>query len=221
MIQKTMRVLTLVLALAVAAPMVTSSPAFAAKKKTSKKKESKKKGKESKAEEGGKHPKVKISTSMGDITVELDRDKAPVSVKNFLAYIDKKHYDGTIFHRVISSFMIQGGEYDKGMKDKPCGEPIKNEAGNGLRNTVGTLAMARTNVVDSATCQFFINTKDNSFLDHRDETSGGFGYAVFGKVTSGIEVVHKIEGVATGSKDGMADVPNDAVIIKSVRLLKK
>src|SRR4051812_11445935 len=128
MIQKTSRVLALVLALAVAAPalvMVDSTPAFAAKKKTSKKKETKKKATKS-DEAGGKHPKVKISTSMGDFTVELDRDKAPVSVKNFLAYVDKKHYDNTIFHRVISSFMIQGGEYDKAMKDKPCGEPIKN-----------------------------------------------------------------------------------------------
>ena len=220
MIQKTSRVLALVLALAVAAPMVHSSTAFAAKKKTSKKKDTKKKAAKSDDGGGGKHPKVKISTSMGDITVELDREKAPVSVKNFLAYVDKKHYDNTIFHRVISSFMIQGGEYDKSMKDKPCGEPIKNEGGNGLKNTTGTLAMARTNVVDSATCQFFINTKDNAFLDHRDETPQGFGYAVFGHVTSGIEVVHKIEAVATGSKDGMADVPNDPVIIKSVRLLK-
>src|SRR3954463_12261097 len=162
MIQKTTRVLSLVLALALAAPIISSSPAFAAKKKTTKKKETKKKEKASKDDGGGKHPKVKIATSMGDITVELDREKAPVSVKNFLAYVEKKHYDNTIFHRVISSFMIQGGEYDKGMKDKPCGEPIKNEASNGLKNTAGTLAMARPNVVDSATCQFFINTKDNS-----------------------------------------------------------
>jgi cyclophilin family peptidyl-prolyl cis-trans isomerase len=218
MTHKTARVLCLVLALVVAAPTVIlhPSPAYAAKKK--KKKETKKKAA---ADTGSKHPKVQIKTSMGDITVELDREKAPVSVKNFLAYVDKKHYDNTIFHRVISSFMVQGGEYDKGMKDKPCGEPIKNEAGNGLKNLEGTIAMARTNVVDSATCQFFLNSKDNAFLDHRDETPQGFGYAVFGKVTNGLDIVHKIEHVATGSKEGMADVPNDPVIIKSVRVLKK
>jgi cyclophilin family peptidyl-prolyl cis-trans isomerase len=217
MTHKTARVLCLILALAIAAPTVIlhPSPAYAAKK--AKKKKEKKKA----ADTGSKHPKVQIKTSMGDITVELDREKAPVSVKNFLAYVDKKHYDGTIFHRVISSFMVQGGEYDKSMKDKPCGEPIKNEAGNGLKNLEGTIAMARTNVVDSATCQFFLNSKDNAFLDHRDETPQGFGYAVFGKVTNGLDVVHKIEHVSTGSKEGMADVPNDPVIIKSIRVLKK
>jgi len=215
MTHKSGRVLSIVLALALAAPTVIlhSNPAYAAKKK----KQTKKK----KDDSSSKHPKVLIKTSLGDITVELDREKAPVSVKNFLAYVDKKHYDGTIFHRVIASFMIQGGEYDKSMKDKPCGEPIKNEAGNGLKNTEGTLAMARTNVVDSATCQFFINSKDNAFLDHRDETPQGFGYAVFGHVTQGLDIVHKIEHVPTGSKEGMADVPNDPVIIKSVRVLKK
>jgi cyclophilin family peptidyl-prolyl cis-trans isomerase len=216
MTHKIARVLSLVLALAVAAPTVIlglghASPAYAAKKKK----------KAAKKETTNKHPKILIKTSMGDITVELDRDKAPVSVKNFLAYVDKKHYDNTIFHRVIASFMVQGGEYDKNMKDKPCGEPIKNEAGNGLKNVEGTIAMARTNVVDSATCQFFLNSKDNAFLDHRDETPQGFGYAVFGHVTQGLDVVHKIEHVATGSKEGMADVPNDPVFIKSIRQLKK
>jgi cyclophilin family peptidyl-prolyl cis-trans isomerase len=117
--------------------------------------------------------------------------------------------------------MIQGGGFDKDLKEKPCGEPVKNEAGNGLKNTEGTIAMARTAVVDSGSCQFFINVRDNAFLDHRDETPQGFGYAVFGHVTQGLDIVHKIEHLPTGMKEGMSDVPNEPVIIKSVRVVKK
>jgi peptidyl-prolyl cis-trans isomerase A (cyclophilin A) len=158
---------------------------------------------------GGK-PVVVIATSLGDITVELDAEKAPKSVANFLAYADEGFYDNTIFHRVIKDFMVQGGGMTADMKQKPTKPPIKNEADNGLKNTVGTLAMARTNVVDSATAQFFINTKDNDFLNH-----GGrdFGYAVFGKVIGGMDVVRKIEAVGTGR----GDVPNEPVIIKSIK----
>jgi cyclophilin family peptidyl-prolyl cis-trans isomerase len=168
----------------------------------------------------GTNPMVLISTSMGDIKVELNEEKAPVTVKNFLAYVNDKFYDGTIFHRVIPSFMIQGGGMDKDMKEKPTKSPIKNEAGNGLKNDAGTIAMARTGVVDSATAQFFISVKDNAFLNHRDETPAGFGYAVFGKVVDGMDVVRKIEHVATTTKGPHSDVPSDPVIIKSITVVK-
>lgn len=168
----------------------------------------------------GKNPMVLISTSLGDITVELDEAKAPITVKNFLSYVNDKHYDGTIFHRVIPGFMIQGGGMDKDMKEKSTKAPIKNEAGNGLKNVVGTLAMARTGVVDSATAQFFINVKDNAFLNHTDETQRGFGYAVFGKVASGMDVVQKIEKVATGNRGPHQNVPTEPVIIKSMTVVK-
>ncbi|MFN8626887.1 MAG: peptidylprolyl isomerase [Candidatus Binatia bacterium] len=167
----------------------------------------------------GKNPMVLISTSMGDIKVELYEDKAPISVKNFLDYVNAKFYDGTIFHRVIPNFMIQGGGFDKDMNKKTTKAPIKNEAGNGLKNTAGTLAMARTNVVDSATSQFFINAKDNDFLNHKDEADG-FGYAVFGKVVSGMDVVRKIEGVKTTTKAGNKDVPVEPVTIKSITVVQ-
>jgi peptidyl-prolyl cis-trans isomerase B (cyclophilin B) len=173
-----------------------------------------------------KAPMVLISTSQGDIKVELDSKKAPISVKNFLKYVEEKHYDGMVFHRVIKNFMIQGGGFDEKLHQRGATQPpIKNEAGNGLKNVAGTLAMARTNVVDSASDQFFINVKDNAFLDHRDDSPGGFGYAVFGKVISGMDVVHKIESVKTGSKPGaegmmLSDVPVEAVVIKSIRVVK-
>ena len=173
-----------------------------------------------------KDPAVVISTSMGNIKVQLDRKKAPVSVDNFLQYVEAKHYDGTVFHRVIKGFMIQGGGFDADLKQRGASRPpIKNEAGNGLKNKTGTLAMARTSVVDSATDQFFINVNDNAFLDHRDDSARGFGYAVFGKVVSGMDVVRKIEGVRTGTKvsgDGvpLGDVPAENVVIKSIRLAK-
>jgi cyclophilin family peptidyl-prolyl cis-trans isomerase len=159
------------------------------------------------------NPKVLMKTSMGDITIELFQDKAPVTVKNFLDYVDAKHYDGTLFHRVIGDFMIQGGGYLPGMKEKETRDPIKNEAGNGLSNVRGTLAMARTNNPDSATAQFFINVVNNSRLDRNDASAG---YAVFGKVTDGMDVVDKIKSVKTGARD----VPVEDVVIQSVRRLK-
>lgn len=164
-----------------------------------------------------KNPVVLMETSLGNVKIELDQAKAPISVKNFLSYVDDKFYDGTIFHRVISSFMIQGGGFTADMQQKPTKAQIKNEAGNGLSNKRGTLAMARTNVVDSASSQFFVNVVDNDFLDHRDNSSQGFGYAVFGKVVEGMEVVDKIKSVKTGSKMGFQDVPMDAVVIKSIK----
>ncbi|MGD0950251.1 MAG: peptidylprolyl isomerase [Candidatus Binatia bacterium] len=168
----------------------------------------------------GKNPMVLMSTSMGDIKIELYEDKAPVTVKNFLGYVNDKFYDGTIFHRVIPNFMIQGGGFDKDMKEKPTKAPIKNEAANGLKNDTGTVAMARTGVVDSATAQFFISVKDNDFLNHRDQSPQGFGYAVFGKVVDGMDVVHKIEHVQTTTKGIYRDVPQEPVVIKSITAVK-
>ena len=162
------------------------------------------------------NPKVVIKTSMGEMEAELFEDKAPISVKNFLAYVKKGQFKGTIFHRVIPSFMIQGGGFDKDLKEKATDKPIKNEAGNGLKNEVGTLAMARTNEVDSATAQFFINVADNGFLDHRDESSAGFGYAVFGKITSGMPIVNKIKVVKTGTRGPLEDVPLEPVVILDI-----
>jgi cyclophilin family peptidyl-prolyl cis-trans isomerase len=156
---------------------------------------------------------VVIKTNHGEIEVELFDEQAPITVANFLRYADEGHYDGTIFHRVIPGFMIQGGGFDQSMTQKPTHESIKNEADNGLKNETGTLAMARTAVVDSATSQFFINVKDNSFLDHG---SRDFGYAVFGRVSSGTEVVSKIESVPTTQQGPNADIPTDAVIIESI-----
>lgn len=159
-----------------------------------------------------KNPTVVISTSLGDITVELDPAKAPLTVENFLTYVKAGHYDGTIFHRVIKGFMIQGGGMTPDMKEKLTRPPIKNEAANGLKNERGTITMARTSQVDSATSQFFINTgTNNGFLDHKVRD---YGYAVFGKVVSGMDVVDKIEGVKTEP----GDVPAQAVIIKSIRV---
>ena len=168
----------------------------------------------------GTNTMVLMSTSMGDIKIELNAEKAPETVKNFLGYVNDKFFDGTIFHRVIPNFMIQGGGFDKDMNQKPTKAQIKNEAGNGLKNDTGTLAMARTNVVDSATAQFFINVKDNDFLNHRDDSQAGFGYAVFGKVVDGMDVVRKIEHVATANKGMNQNVPVEAVIIKSVTVVK-
>ena len=164
------------------------------------------------------NPVVVIDTSMGAITVELDPLNAPITVENFLQYVDDQHYDGTIFHRVISGFMVQGGQYSPAMQGKPTRDPIKNEAENGLTNDKYTLAMARTNVVDSATCQFFINAADNDFLDHRNNSPDGFGYAVFGRVTNGMEVVQKIEKVRTGSRGLHQDVPIEPVVIRAITI---
>ena len=164
------------------------------------------------------NPVVVMVTSKGTIKIEVDQAKAPISAANFLAYVNDKYYDGTIFHRVIPNFMLQGGGFDPAMKQKSTKAPIKNEAGNGLKNTRGTLAMARTGVVDSATAQFFINVKDNGFLDHKDTSTQGFGYAVFAKVIEGMDVVDAIKSVPTGSKGGHQDVPVEPVVIESVRL---
>ena len=166
------------------------------------------------AKKGGK-PVVLLETSMGDIKIELYPDKAPITVKNFLAYVNEGHYDGLVFHRVIRNFMVQGGGFTPDMKEKrPGRQPIKNEAGNGLRNDRGTVAMARTGVVDSATAQFFINVVNNDFLNHKNETPQGFGYAVFGKVTEGMDVVDKIRNVPTGNVKMFQDVPKEPVTIR-------
>ena len=165
-----------------------------------------------------KNPVVLMSTSMGDIRIELDVEKAPITTKNFLDYVSAGHYNGLIFHRVIPGFMIQGGGMDAQMKEKKGDAPIKNEAANGLKNDIGTIAMARTNVVDSATSQFFINVKDNDFLNHKSSAPAEYGYAVFGQVIEGMEVVHNIEKVKTGRKGYHDDVPLNAVVINSVTL---
>ncbi len=163
------------------------------------------------------NPVVLMETSAGKIRIELDQKNAPASVNNFLSYVDDKFYDGTIFHRVINNFMIQGGGFTPDMQQKKTNAQIKNEAGNGLKNKRGTIAMARTMVVDSATSQFFINVADNDFLDHRDTSPQGYGYAVFGKVIEGMDVVDKIKNVKTGTKMGFGDVPMETVVIKSVK----
>ena len=156
---------------------------------------------------------VTMETNKGVITLELDREKAPDSVENFVTYAKSGHYDGTIFHRVIPGFMIQGGGFDSSMKQKETNPPIKNEAANGLKNDKGTVAMARTNVPDSATSQFFINVKDNDFLNHTSPTPQGWGYAVFGKVVEGMDVIETIKGVKTGNAGHHQDVPVDAIEI--------
>lgn len=165
-----------------------------------------------------KNPIVLITTNKGDIRVELDAEKAPITTKNFLDYVNDGHYDGLIFHRVIPGFMIQGGGMDEQMKEKKNKSPIKNEASNGLKNNLGTIAMARTNVVDSATSQFFINVKNNDFLNHRSTAPAEYGYAVFGQVIGGMDVVQNIEKVKTGSRGHHQDVPVEAVVINSIRL---
>lgn len=160
---------------------------------------------------------VIMSTSMGDIKIELYRDKAPITVENFLAYVNEKYYDGTIFHRVIPGFMIQGGGFAPEMQEKTTKPPIKNEADNGLKNDTGTIAMARTSVVDSATSQFFINLTDNDFLNHGNRD---FGYAVFGKVVEEMDVVNKIAGVKTGNHGMHRDVPLEPVVVESIRVIE-
>ena len=160
---------------------------------------------------------VTISTSAGDIHLELDAENAPITVANFLQLAKDGYYNGTIFHRIIDGFMVQGGGLDENMAPKPTGtEPIQNEANNGLKNDRGTLAMARTMDPHSATGQFFINHKDNDFLNHTSETSQGWGYAVFGKVTEGLDIVDQIADVATGSSGGHQDVPLEVITIESV-----
>jgi len=167
-------------------------------------------------QEAKKDPVVVISTNLGDIKVQLNSEKAPISTENFLHYVNKKHYDGTVFHRVMKNFMIQGGGHLPDLTEKPTDKPIPNEARNGLSNLRGTIAMARTEVVNSATSQFFINVVDNQRLDYVNPNK--YGYAVFGKVIEGMDVVDTIRNVPTTSKNSMDDVPVDPVLIKSVRL---
>ncbi len=159
---------------------------------------------------------ITIRTSMGDIKAELFEAEAPETVKNFLRYVDSKHYDGTIFHRVIPGFMIQGGGFTYDFKQKPTKAPIVNEAANGLKNKRGTLAMARTSEVDSATAQFFINLVDNGFLDHKSKTPQGFGYCVFGQVKEGMDVIDRIAAVDTGTRGHYENVPDENVMINAI-----
>lgn len=163
-------------------------------------------------------PVVEVATNLGTFVIQLDPAKAPKTVDNFLSYVDAKHYDGTIFHRVISTFMVQGGGYDQNYEKKPTRPPIQNEADNGLKNTRGSVAMARTSDPHSATAQFFVNVVDNAFLDFQAKDERGWGYAVFGRVTEGMDVVDKIKAVKTGSQGPFAkDAPLDPVVIKHVR----
>jgi cyclophilin family peptidyl-prolyl cis-trans isomerase len=166
------------------------------------------------------HPRVRLTTSLGVIEFELDPDKAPQTVKNFLGYVERGFYNGTVFHRVIPGFMIQGGGFEPGMKQKSSGAPIQNEAANGLKNLTGTVAMARTGEPHSATAQFFINTVDNAFLDHREPSPRGWGYAVFGKVTQGLDVVKKIESVPTANAGPHQNVPKNDVVIRKAEVVK-
>jgi peptidyl-prolyl cis-trans isomerase B (cyclophilin B) len=161
---------------------------------------------------------VKLHTNHGVITLELDAEKAPVTVENFIAYVKAGHYDNTVFHRVINNFMIQGGGFEPGMKQKPTSAPIQNEAANGLKNDIGTVAMARTQAPHSATAQFFINVADNAFLNFRSADTQGFGYCVFGRVSDGMDVVEKIRNVRTGSNGFHQDVPVEDVVIERAEL---
>ena len=167
-----------------------------------------------------KNPQVVMETSMGTVKIELFKDKAPISARNFLSYVKDGYYDGLIFHRVIKTFMVQGGGMDADMQSKKTKFAIKNEATNGLSNKRGTLAMARTNVVDSATSQFFINVVDNAFLDHKGKTPDLFGYAVFGQVVEGMDIVDAIKEVKTGSRGGHSDVPVEPVFIKTMTIVE-
>ena len=164
-------------------------------------------------------PVVELETSMGAIVIELNEEKAPKTVENFLNYVKSGHYDGTIFHRIIDGFMIQGGGMDADMNEKATNKPVENEADNGLKNDAGTIAMARTQDPHSATSQFFVNVKDNDFLNHSGKNMQGWGYTVFGKVTSGMDVIEKMRGVPTGRFGMHADVPKEPVVINSATII--
>jgi peptidyl-prolyl cis-trans isomerase B (cyclophilin B) len=164
---------------------------------------------------------ILMTTTVGPMTLELDTDSAPKTVENFLSYVAGGHYDGTIFHRVIDNFMIQGGGFSTDMEQKSTQAPIENEANNGLKNARGTIAMARTQDPHSATAQFFINVSENDFLNHTGENMQGWGYAVFGKVTEGEDVLDKIRGVQTGNQGGHQDVPLEPIIIESVTVVSE
>ena len=166
-------------------------------------------------------PQVALDTTMGRIVIELNIEKAPNSSKNFMDYVKSGHYNGVIFHRVIDNFMVQGGGFDKDFNEKPTNAPIENEADNGLTNDVGTLAMARTNDPHSASAQFFINVKDNAFLNHSSKTSQGWGYAVFGKVVDGMDVVNQMKGVRTANFGRHGDVPTSPIIIETASMLSE
>jgi len=172
------------------------------------------------AAEQGDVVHVRMTTSMGTIELDLDRARAPGTVKNFLRYVDEGFYKGTIFHRVIPDFMIQGGGFTSAMSQKQTHAPIRNEADNGLKNIIGTIAMARTGDPHSATAQFFINTKNNYFLDFNSKTPRGWGYAVFGEVTTGMRVIRKIEAVRTTTKRGLQNVPVEDVVIQKIEVMK-
>lgn len=165
-------------------------------------------------------PKVKLTTTLGEFTIQLNSEKAPISVKNFLTYVEEGFYNGTVFHRVIPGFMAQGGGFDTDFEQKPVNDPIKNEADNGLKNLRGTLAMARTNVPDSATAQFFVNYKDNAFLDHTSPTPSGWGYTVFGEVIAGMDVIDEMAKKPTGSRGMHQDVPKTDIVIEKAEILK-
>ncbi len=162
---------------------------------------------------------IKLTTNQGVIVLDLNAEKAPKTVANFLAYVEAGHYDNTVFHRVIKNFMIQGGGFEPDMKQKPCKAPIENEAANGLRNKRGSIAMARTGDPHSATAQFFINVVDNDFLDFKSPSGQGWGYCVFGEVSEGLDVVDKIRAVRTGNKGFHQDVPVDDVIIEKAEVV--
>ena len=162
---------------------------------------------------------VKLITNHGDIVIELDAEKAPESAKNFISYVEAGHYNNTVFHRVINGFMIQGGGFEPGMKQKPTGAPIKNEADNGLKNEAGTIAMARTQDPNSATAQFFINVANNDFLNYRSPDVQGWGYCVFGRVSEGMDIVDKIKSVKTGTSGFHQDVPKEDVIIQRAEVI--
>ena len=166
------------------------------------------------------HTKIKLNTTLGDIVIQLEDEKAPISAANFIAYVKQGFYNGTIFHRVIPGFMAQGGGFDTSFSQKATNAPIKNEADNGLKNKRGTLAMARTNDPHSATAQFFINYKDNSFLDHTGPTPSGWGYAVFGEVIEGMDVVGSMAKQATGNKGGHQDVPKSDIVIEKAEIVE-
>lgn len=165
------------------------------------------------------NPLIQMETSMGEIILELDREKAPLTVENFLSYARSGHYDGTIFHRVIKGFMVQGGGYAPDLAEKPTGEPIRNEAANRLKNKAGTIAMARTQEVHSATAQFFINTEDNKFLDYTGDNPDDFGYAVFGKVVDGMDVVYNMERVPVQKVGPHEALPKEPVVIRAVTVI--
>lgn len=162
---------------------------------------------------------IKLETNLGDITIELDSEKAPLTTRNFLEYVNSGYYDNTLFHRVIDGFMIQGGGFEPGMKQKQTGAPIQNEAANGLKNEKYTVAMARTSDVHSATAQFFINVADNASLNYTSSTPRGFGYCVFGKVVDGTDIVDRLKKVKTGSRSGHQDVPLEDVVVRKASVI--